>query len=162
MESRIWNLEYRSKIIFERTALLFFVFLLSFFLFYPQEAHAKRTLPGASVQKSGGKAAGGVKGVGVSVKFRGDRKAIIAAFSDLEIASSVSYTLSYTAGRGVREGAGGTLSDLSGGSTTRELLFATCSSGVCRYHTGIKNAKFTVTTTLKNGRKVVKNFRLKI
>lgn len=139
-------------------------FLLALLLVYPQDAHAKRTLPQAGAKKTVSKVqtGGGVKGVGASVKFRGDRKAIIAAFSNLEIASSVSYTLSYTAGRGVKEGAGGTISDLSAGTATRELLFATCSAGVCRYHTGIKNAKFTVTTILKNGRKAVKNFRLKV
>lgn len=149
---------------FKRTALLFFVFLLSFFLFYPQDAHAKRTLPQAGAKKTVSRVqtGGGVKGVNASVKFRGDRKAIIATFSNLEIASSVSYLLSYTAGKGTKEGAGGTLSDLSAGTATRELLFATCSAGVCRYHIGIKNAKFTVTTTLKNGRKVIKNFRLKV
>lgn len=144
------------------------VFLLSFlallFLVYPQDVHAKRTLPGVSGSKAAAikRTGGEVKGVNASVKFRGDRKAIVATFSNLEIASSVSYLLSYTAGKGTKEGAGGTISDLGAGTTTRELLFATCSAGVCRYHTGIKNAKFTVTTTLKNGRKVVKNFRLKV
>lgn len=144
------------------------VFLLSFLavllLVYSQDAYAKRTLPQAGAKKTVFKAqtGGGVKGINASVKFRGDRKAIIATFGNLEIASSVSYLLSYTAGKGTREGAGGTLSDLSAGTTTRELLFATCSAGVCRYHTGIKNAKFTVTTTLKNGKKVAKNFRLKV
>lgn len=144
------------------------VFLLSFLvallLVYPQDVHAKRTLPQAGAKKtvSRQQTGGGVKGVSASVKFRGDRKAIIATFSNLEIASSVSYLLSYTAGKGTKEGAGGTIGDLSAGSVTRELLFATCSAGVCRYHTGIKNAKFTVTTTLKNGKKVVKNFKLKV
>lgn len=146
-----------------KLAFIFF-FLAALFLIYPQGVYAKRTLPQAGAKKAVSKAQtrGGAKGVNVSVKFRGDRKAIIATFSNLEIASSVSYTLSYTTGRGIREGAGGTISDLSAGITSRELLFATCSAGVCRYHTGIKNAKFTVTTTLKNGKKVVKNFRLKV
>lgn len=144
------------------------VFLLSFlvalFLVYPQGVWAKRALPQAGGKKSVSRVqtGGGVKGVGASVKFRGDRKAIIATFSNLEIASSVSYLLSYTAGKGTKEGAGGTISDLSAGTATRELLFATCSAGVCRYHTGIKNAKFTVTTTLKNSKKVSKTFRLKV
>lgn len=146
-----------------RSLFLFLAVFLSVFLVYPQEAHAKKVLPRQeSAKASVGAKTSGLKGVNVSVKFRGDRKAIIAAFSNLEIASSVSYTLSYTAGRGVKEGAGGTISDLSAGTVSRELLFATCSAGACRYHTGIKNAKFTVTTKLKNGKKVSKTFRLKV
>lgn len=140
--------------------------VLSFFFFLPSDIHAKKTLP---IAGGGGKAAVGQKylgrvskGAAVSVKFRGDRKAIIATFSNLDIASSVSYTLSYSAGRGIKEGAGGTISDLGAGSTTRELLFATCSNGVCRYHTGIKDARFVVTTTRTDGKKVIKSFRLRV
>lgn len=142
---------------------LFLAIFLSIFLAYPQGVHAKKTLPRqGSAKASVGAKTGGSKGVNVSVKFKADRKGIVASFGNLEIASSVSYSLSYTQRGGIREGAGGTVGNLSEGSVTRELLFATCSSGVCRYHTGIKNAKFTVTTTLKNGKKVVKNFRLKV
>lgn len=137
--------------------------LLAVLISFPQGVHAKRTLPQAGIGKvATGKRAtsGGAQGVKTSVKFRGDRRAIIANFSDLDKASSVSYTLSY-AQRGIREGAGGTITT-SGGTASRELLFATCSSGVCRYHSGIKDAKFVVTTTLKNGKKVVKTFRLRV
>lgn len=130
--------------------------------FSPAFIHAKRKLPTASTTKSAAvkKPTSGARGITTSVKFRGDRRAIIATFSNLDIASSVSYTLTYTS-RGIQEGAGGSLSDLSG-IQTRELLFATCSAGICRYHTGIKNARLTVTTTLKDGRKVSKVFRLKV
>lgn len=145
-----------------RSLFLFLVVFLSVFLVYPQEVHAKKVLPRqGSTKASVGTKTSGLKGVNISVKFKGDRRGIVAAFSNLDIASSVSYTLSY-AQRGIGEGAGGTISDLSAGTVSRELLFATCSAGVCRYHTGIKNAKFVVTTTLKNGKKVSKVFRLKI
>lgn len=146
-----------------RSLFLFLVVFLSVFLVYPQGVHAKKVLPrqGPTKASVGAKTGGGTKGVAVSVKFKGDRGGIVATFSNLEIAKSVSYTLSYTS-RGIQEGAGGTISNLSSGTTTRELLFATCSSGVCRYHTGIKNAKFVATTTLRNGKKVSKVFRLKI
>lgn len=146
-----------------KSLFLFLAIFLSIFLIYPQGVHAKKALPRqGSAKASVGVKTSGLKGVNVSVKFKTGKKGIVANFSNLEAASSVSYTLSYTQRGGVGEGAGGTLSDLSAGSTTRELLFATCSSGVCRYHTGIKNAKFTVTTTLKNGKKVSKVFRLKV
>ncbi|MDO8452476.1 MAG: hypothetical protein Q7S79_01865 [bacterium] len=98
--------------------------------------------------------------VAVSVKFKSGKSGIVATFSNLDAASNVSYSLTYTS-RGIKEGVGGSIPNPSG-TQTRELLFATCSGSVCRYHTGITNAKFTVTTTLKNGKKVVKPFKLRV
>lgn len=122
---------------------------------------AKRLLPRAQQQSAPG---GGtaVKTVGVKslVQFRSDRRAIIVTFQNLEIASRVEYSLTYTA-RGIKQGAGGIITPATS-EETRELLFGTCSHGVCRYDTGITNARFTVTTVLKNGRKVVKPFRLRV
>lgn len=128
----------------------------------PSFTHAKRLLPRATPAKSGGGAAvvSTSRGVNAKVRFRGDRLAIIVDFSNLGIARSVSYNLSY-ATRGTSQGAGGNISP-SEDSTSRELIFGTCSHGVCRYDSGISNAKFVVTTTLKNGAKIVKPFRLKV
>ena len=121
---------------------------------------AKGPGPGISV-KSKPRSTAAVPGrVAVSVKFKSGKSGIIATFSNLEVASSVSYSLTYTS-RGVKEGVGGALANPSG-TQSRELLFATCSGSVCRYHTGITNARFTVTTTLKNGKKVVKPFKLRV
>lgn len=135
---------------------------MALLLFMPQEVEAKRKLPSAAskVGTIAKKAATPGKGITTKVKFRSDRKGIVATFSNLDVASKVAYSLTYTQKR-VQEGAGGSLTDLSG-TQTRELLFATCSHGVCRYHTGIKNARFVVTTTLKNGKKISKGFRLKV
>ncbi|MBI3289832.1 hypothetical protein HYZ78_00365 [Candidatus Microgenomates bacterium] len=130
----------------------------------PKDAFAKRLLPqakqGTTVSKSTTGAVSSKGGVKISVKFKSGKSGIVATFSDLEKASSVAYSLTYSQ-RGIKEGAGGTLSDLTG-TQVRELFFATCSHGVCRYHTGIKNARFVVTTTLPNGKKIGKAFRLKI
>ena len=136
------------------------IFLISLLL--PSVTHAKRLLPRAVPAKSGGGTAvvSTSRGVGAKVRFRGDKLAIIVDFSSLSIASSVSYNLSY-ATRGTSQGAGGNISP-SEDSTSRELIFGTCSHGVCRYDSGITNAKFVVTTVLKNGRKVVKPFKLKV
>jgi len=125
-----------------------------------EPAFAKRTLPraGGSVSST---VPVGTSSITASVKFRSDRLAINAAFKNLSVAKSVSYQLTYT-GNGIAQGAGGTVSDLTAEPQERELLFGTCSKGVCTYHTGIKNAKFVVTTTLKSGKKVVKTFRLKV
>lgn len=144
-----------------RTFLISLAFLFLSATVVQSDAWAKKKLPtGGGAKTSATKASGGVRGVTTSVRFKPGKLGIVAAFSNLEIAKSVAYSLSYTQ-RGVREGAGGSLTDLTG-TQTRELLFATCSSGVCRYHSGIKNARFVVTTTLQNGKKVSKGFRLKI
>lgn len=140
-------------------SLLFFVFLASL----SSEIYAKKLLPRAKpAGGSGGTAPSATRGVTTSVKFRGDRLAIVPTFSNLGIASSVSYVLSYNS-RGTTQGASGTLNP---GTTTdptvRELLFGTCSHGVCRYDYGITNARFVVTTVLKNGKRVVKSYKLKV
>lgn len=132
----------------------------------PSIVQAKRVLPhakpatGTSSSAAKAKTTSSSKGVGTSVKFRGDRRAIVINFSNLAIASSVNYTLSYES-RGIPQGAGGTIQH-AGDSTSRELLFGTCSHGVCRYDTGIVNAKLVITTTLLNGKKVVKSYKLKV
>lgn len=143
-------------------SLVFLLVALLTFVIFAGEVQGKRLLPQASgVSRAKSSSTASTAGrVGVSVKFKSDRQAIIADFNNLGVASSVTYSLSYSHG-GVNEGAGGTIS-ASGDTASRELLFGTCSKGVCRYHTGIKNAKFTVTSTLKGGKKVVKTFRLKV
>lgn len=131
-------------------------------LFLPTKVHAKRRLPHAApIRTSRGSVARTSRGVTTKVRFRGDRLAIIVDFSNLGIASSLSYNLSYNT-RGTTQGAGGEISTTAEDPTTRELLFGTCSAGVCRYDSGITNARFVVTTTLKNGVKVVKPYRLKV
>lgn len=124
-------------------------------------AFAKKVLPRAkSTTKSTGGATTGK--IGVSVRFRSDRRAIVVNFSNLVSARTVSYTLSY-ATRGTTQGAGGSIDPSTTGATaSRELLFGTCSHGVCRYDTGITNAKLVVTYTLNNGKKYSKSFRLKV
>lgn len=99
-------------------------------------------------------------GIGVSVKFRGDRKAVILSFSNLQNASSVSYSLTYTQ-KGQEEGAIGSL-NLGNNAASQELLFGTCSKNVCRYHSNISNVKLEVTYTLKSGKKYIKRYKLKI
>lgn len=103
----------------------------------------------------------GTRGITTSVKFRGDRLAIVVTFSNLAIATKVNYFLSYNT-RGTTQGASGSIADLSIDPIARELLFGNCSKGACRYDTGITNAKFVVTTYLPNGKRVIKTFRLKI
>ena len=127
---------------------------------------AKKLLPQAKPPSTPGGAkittSTKTKGITTSVKFRGDRRAIIVTFNNLSIASSVNYTLSYST-RGTTQGASGTLNPgTSPDPTSRELIFGTCSHGVCRYDSGITNARLVIITTLKGGKKIQKSFRLKI
>lgn len=123
---------------------------------------AKRLLPQLQNPVATGQKSGSAKtqGIPITVKFRSDRRAILADFRNLENAQKVEYTLTYTT-EGIEQGVVGTINPTTN-EEKRELLFGTCSKNVCRYHTGISGAKFIVTTTLKNGRKVVKPFRLRV
>lgn len=145
----------------KKPILLIFLIISFFGLTFPKKALARRRLPRAApIKKSGGAPVRSSRGVTVRVRFRGDRRAIIVDFSNLGIAASVSYNLSYTT-RGTTQGAGGEIGTAED-PTTREIIFGTCSHGVCRYDSGITKARFLVTTRLKNGVKVVKPFRLKV
>lgn len=101
--------------------------------------------------------------IGVYPKLRSDRKALIVNFTNLQNAKSVSYSLVYSQGPlGQQEGAGGAL-NLTGQTTDKaELLFGTCSSGVCKYHTGIKDARLEVSYTSVNGKKYLKKFKIRV
>lgn len=100
-------------------------------------------------------------GISVSPRIRADRRALNVNFSNLQNASAVSYALTYNTGT-QPEGAMGALNLSGGSSQTQELLFGTCSKNVCRYHTGIKNAKLEVSYTLKSGKKYLKRYRIKV
>lgn len=140
-----------------------FALTILVFVFLATPTLAKRVLPRARAAGGTKSTAGTPSGrIGISVKFRGDRRAIIVNFSSLSNASNVSYTLSYST-RGTTQGAGGSINpSTAGASASRELLFGTCSHGVCRYDSGITNAKLVVTYTLTNGKKYSKTFRIKV
>lgn len=133
------------------------IIILGFFLSLPTAVQAKRKLP---VLKSASTAKSTSTNVTVKVKFRSDRKGVILNFGNLTAASGVSYDLVYDT-RGTTQNAGGAVK-ISSATANTEVIFGTCSSGVCRYDTGISNAKLQVFITLKNGQKIVKPFRLKV
>lgn len=100
--------------------------------------------------------------IGVYPRLRADRKAVIVSFTNLQNAKSVAYSLIYTHGSGQQEGAGGGL-NLTGKKTdTAELLFGTCSAGVCRYHSNIRDARLEVSYTSVSGKKYLKKFKIRI
>src|SRR5437868_2895115 len=129
----------------------FILFLISSFLslLFVSPAYAK-VLPQALAKsgKATSLASSGIT-IGVSPRLRSDRKALLVNFTSLQNALAVSYMLTYT-GNETAQGAGGSLT-LDGSSTaSRELLFGTCSTHICTYHDKITNAKFEVTTQLKD------------
>ena len=99
-------------------------------------------------------------GVSSSVKLRGDRKAITLTLSNMGGISSVSYQLTYIA-NGVSQGVMGKVNPALEATATRELLFGTCSHGVCTYHTNISNMKLTVSSHLTSGITVIKPYRIR-
>jgi len=146
-----------------RRSALFFLFLFSgLILFWPFPAQAlkQRFTPGGGTSGMAKKASLRL-GVASTVRLRPDRRAVIMTLSDLGKASQVSYALTYT-GSGVPQGVSGIIKPSGKSSVRRELVFGTCSAGVCRYHTGIANARLVITTYLKDGRKVNKVYRIKV
>lgn len=98
--------------------------------------------------------------VGISPKFMSGKTGLKVSFSNVGAATSISYMLSYDA-NGKAEGIAGSVRPAEG-NTSRDLLFGTCSSGKCVYHKNIKNCVLTVTAQLKNGKKQVKKFNVKV
>ncbi len=132
---------------------LFFLFVLT------SSVHA-RVLPRFQNAK---KSSGGVapSGAYVSARLRSDRQALLVTFGNLQKVTNMTYTLMYQT-NGVDQGVSGSFDSSAGNSVTRELLFGTCSSGVCRYHGNINNMKLEAISELPNGKRVIKRFRIRV
>ena len=100
-------------------------------------------------------------GLIVSPRLRSDRRALLVTFNNLQKVKNATYTLIYQTG-GKDEGASGTLDSSAGSSVSRELIFGTCSSGVCRYHTNLTSMRFEVMSELPSGKRSLKRFRIRI
>jgi len=139
------------------------VFLLIFaFLSFPETTLALkvRTKRGSSGSSGGGSYLLSNR-VGYSVRFNPNRTGLIISFSALTNANSVNYSLSYNA-NGIAQGAMGTITNPQVSTDSREILFGTCSGGVCRYHTNITNAKLVITSKLKSGYTTRKTYLIRI
>lgn len=134
------------------------IFLLLLFPFlFPTPAHALRKR--ARKQKPTGGGTYISQGVKTNVRFRSDRLGLLINFSNFDNLESGSYELVYET-NGVTQGAGGTI--ILGDTNTKELLFATCSGSVCNFHENISNARLSITSVLKDGRKVLKPYRIRV
>jgi len=123
----------------------------------PTNVDAKKVLPRWQTSKFSSAKSGKVT---ISVKFRSDRKGVVATLGNLNLASNIAYTLTYMTNE-VGQETGGTIKT-GENSLTKEIIFGTCSGGKCRYDTNITNAKLTFTIIMKNGVKIIKPFRLKV
>lgn len=138
-----------------------FIVLITLFVF-SGNVEAK-VLPRSSknIAKPTTPKSGGSTTIGVYPKLRADRKALIVNFANLQNAKAVSYMLVYKTSQQEEAAMGGL--NLNGQSTaSTELLFATCSKNVCRYHTNIHDARLEVSYTSKTGKKYLKKFRIKV
>lgn len=133
-----------------------------FFLLFPVNTEAK-TLPQASktAKTTTPKSTATGTTIGVSVKLRADKRAVVVYFSNLQNAKSVSYMLTYKTST-QDEGAMGGININGKSNTSQEVLFGTCSKQVCRYHTGIHDARLEVSYTSVNGKKYLKKYKIKI
>jgi len=96
----------------------------------------------------------------VSVRFRPDRRGILFSFTNFSGIESVSYSFTYTT-NGQPQGAGGTITSGNDPSSNRELLFGTCSTAVCTYHSNLANSRLVFTAKLANGGSATRAFRIK-
>lgn len=137
-----------------------FFLLIVFFLSLPPAVLALKTRTSRGGSSSGSSYYIGAR-VGSSVKFNSTRTGLVISFSGLTNATSVTYSLSYES-NGIPQGAMGTITNPVVSVDTRELLFGTCSGGVCRYHQNITNAKLVITSKLKSGYTTRKTYLIRI
>jgi len=97
------------------------------------------------------------QGVRTYIRFRPDRLGLLMDFSHFDNLASGRYELIYES-NGITQGAGGSI--ILGDTGTKEILFGTCSGGVCRWHENITNTRLSVVSTLKNGTKILKPYRI--
>ncbi len=127
-----------------------------------QSAEAKRLLPRFRNNSAPASAPTySYSGVTVSPRLRGDRAALLVYFANIQKATSITYRLTYDTGEKT-EAVGGSVDPSEGATASRELLFGTCSSGVCNYHKNITNMRFEVTSKLTSGKTSIKRFLVRI
>lgn len=133
---------------------LVFISLLSVFS-HPTQAAKKRVYGSNSVVSTSSKS------VIVTPRLRRDRGALLLNVSGLSSAKSLTYELTYT-GSGQDQGVFGSIDPAtSGNSTSRSLYFGTCSHNVCNPHSGVKNARLTVSIKTTSGKMITRRYRIK-
>ena len=138
-------------------------FLISLFFLLPSNVRAAKSRPprgGKAQTQTATRSYSRSRGIKASVRFRPDRLGLLINFSGFDNITSVTYALTYTAD-GIPQGVRGTVTAETAGEQ-RELLFGTCSGGVCRYHSNITNARLVIDSKLSSGIIIRKPYRIKI
>lgn len=135
-------------------SIVFCFFFVSFIFSSPIFAAKKFIRKQTTVSKS---AAGSIPAI---AKYRSDKQGILLSFSNFKGIESVAYSFLYTT-NGTQQGAGGTITAANNPSSERELLFGTCSHGVCTYHHNLSNAQLVLTAKLTSGKTITKSYRVK-
>ncbi len=99
------------------------------------------------------------RGAKCTVRFRPDRLGLKFTCVTPNDFQSGNYQLIYDT-NGVTQAAGGTI--LPNNPQTYEVLFGSCSGAACTFHENIQNARFSIKSTLKNGTRILKPYRLNI
>lgn len=97
----------------------------------------------------------------VYVSLRKDRLALNINFSNLNLATSTSYELTYTA-NGIDQGVYGSAGGNEGNSAARSLYFGTCSHAVCTPHTNIQSMALRIEFKLKTGKTLIKKYKIRV
>ena len=128
-------------------------------LIFPLKAEAAKVLPRYQNKTTAVKSSS--TALTVSVKLPYDKKAVNINLKNTAYLDSLSYSLNYFT-NGKEEGVVGLATSIPGNTFYKELLFGTCSKGVCTYHTNLANIKLTLTFSFKSGKHVTKKYRIKV
>lgn len=131
------------------------IFSLLMFISSNQTEAAKKFIPKKNVAKKSISS-----NIPVKVSYRPDKLGLLLAFSNFKGIETANYSFTYSS-NGIPQGVGGTITSSNNPTSARELLFGTCSSAVCTYHSNLLNAKISITAKFANGRTITKNFRIK-
>lgn len=131
--------------------------LLTGIIFQPNPIYAaKKFVP----KKSAGKVTVSSGSIPAIVKYRSDKLGILFSFANFNNIDTVNYSFTYNT-NGNPQGAGGTVRASNDPTAERELLFGTCSTSVCTYHSGLTNARLILTAKMNNGNTANKSYRIK-
>lgn len=101
-----------------------------------------------------------ISNIPAQVSYRPDKLGLNLSFKNFNGLDYVSYSFTYNT-NGMAQGVGGKVTAANNPTSSRELLFGTCSRGACRYHYNLSGARLTLTARFTNGRTVSKTYRIK-
>lgn len=133
-----------------RTLIFSLFFLLA--MFFPQSVSAAKKISRSQVS------APVTSSAWSTLRLRSDHKSLWISLGGMQHASTVTYTLTYTAD-GVGQGVQGSHTP-SDGNIIKEILFGTCSGAVCSYHQNITDMVFEISLGLNSGGTIVRRYAI--